>query len=162
MKPMDMNEFALRAEAIRPKLYRTAVMYMGSGHAGADALDEAVYRALKACRKLRRPEYFDTWMTRILINTCCDAIKKRRREEPAEDLGEETGDGENPYDALSLEDAVQRLPKDLKDVLVLRYFSGYSVKETADILGIPQGTAAGRERRALKLLRLELGEGDRI
>ena len=42
--------------------------------------------------------------------------------------------------------------------MILRYFTGYTLCEAAEILDIPQGTAATRERRALKLLRLELTE----
>ena len=41
---------------------------------------------------------------------------------------------------------------------ILRYFAGYTQAETARALNIPQGTAATRQRRALQLLRLELGE----
>ena len=44
------------------------------------------------------------------------------------------------------------------DVIILRYFAGYTLTETAETLKIPQGTAATRQRRALKLLRLELEE----
>ena len=54
-----------------------------------------------------------------------------------------------------------RLPEQLRTVVILRYFSGYTQAETAAALGIPQGTVATRQRRALALLRLELGEEDR-
>ena len=43
-------------------------------------------------------------------------------------------------------------------MIILRYFADYTQAETADTLGIPQGTVATRQRRALQLLRLELGE----
>ena len=46
----------------------------------------------------------------------------------------------------------------LRAVVVLRFFAGYTQAETAQALNIPQGTAATRQRRALALLRLELGE----
>ena len=51
-----------------------------------------------------------------------------------------------------------RLPEELKALVILRYFSGYTLRESAEILNIPQGTAATRQRRALALLRLELEE----
>ena len=54
--------------------------------------------------------------------------------------------------------AVRRLPEELRAVVILRYFAGYTQAETARALNIPQGTAATRQRRALQLLRLELGE----
>ncbi len=62
------------------------------------------------------------------------------------------------FDSLPLKEAMRRLPKELKDVVILRYFTGYTLVETAQALGIPQGTAATRQRKALSLLRLELEE----
>ena len=45
---MDMQTYARRVEAIRPKLYRTALCYLGSEAQAMDALDEAVYKGLCA------------------------------------------------------------------------------------------------------------------
>ena len=44
----------------------------------------------------------------------------------------------------------------MKNVIILRFFAGYTQAETADILKLPQGTVATRQQRALRLLRLEL------
>ena len=152
---MNMHEYAERVEGIREKLYRTAVLCLGSASDAEEALDEAVYRGLKACKRLREPAFFDTWMTRILLNVCYDEHRRRRREQSFEELPETSAEA---FDALPLKEAIRRLPRDLQDLVILRYFSGYTVRETAEILEIPQGTAATRERRALSLLRLELGE----
>ena len=64
----------------------------------------------------------------------------------------------NTSRARKAEEAVRRLPEELRAVVILRYFAGYTQAETARALNIPQGTAATRQRRALQLLRLELGE----
>lgn len=148
-----MNEFARRFKTAQDKLYRTAVVYLGDADAAEEALDEAAYRGLNACGRLREPDFFSTWITRILINACNDEIKRRRKHLSIEEIPETAAES---FDALPLREAVRRLPKELKDVVVLRYFSGYTIKETSEILGIPQGTAATRQRRALTLLRLEL------
>lgn len=152
---MDTGEFAVRVGEIRAKLYRTAMMYMGNEHAALDTLDEAVYKALRGCKKLRHPEFFDTWMTRILINECCTQLRRRKDELCFDELPETAAE---QFDALPLKEAVRSLPRDLRDVVVLRYFSGYTLRETAEILDIPPGTASTRQRRALELLRLELDE----
>lgn len=152
---MEPNEFAARAEQIKGKLYKTAVLYLGDESAAAEALDEAVYKALRGCKRLRQPEFFDTWMTRILINACCDELKRRKRQLSYDELPETAAEA---FDALPLREAVRRLPNELKELVILRYFSGYTLRETAEIMNIPQGTAATRQRRALELLRLELGE----
>ncbi|MCM1149461.1 MAG: sigma-70 family RNA polymerase sigma factor [Butyricicoccus sp.] len=150
---MNEKEFAVRAERLRARLYRCALMYMGNEHDALDALDEAVYKALRACRRLRQEEFFDTWMTRIVINQCRSQLRRRRNEVSLEELDEAAAER---FDALPLREAVRALPRELRDVVVLRYFSGYTLRETAEILEIPPGTAATRQRRALEALRLEL------
>ena len=154
---MNMETFVQRVEALRPKLYRTAFCYLGSEAMALDALDEAVYRGLRSLGKLRQQEYFDTWLTRILINECSRELKRSRRFQPLEDLPELTAE---EFDNLPLQEAIQRLPRELKDVVILRFFSGYSQTETAQTLEIPQGTVATRQRRALQLLKLELEEAN--
>lgn len=152
---MEMNEYANRVEALQNRLFRTAVLYLGSQSDAEEALDEAVYRGLKNCKKLREPACFNTWMTRILLNVCCDERRRRKREQSWEELPETAAEA---FDSLPLQEAVNRLPRELKELVILRYFTGYTLREAAEILDIPQGTAATRERRALKLLRMELGE----
>lgn len=150
---MTNDDFAGRIEQIRLKLYKTALLYLGDETAAMDALDEAVYKALKNIRKLRQPEYFDTWITRILINECHNENKRRNRWKPLEESPELSVED---YDSLPLREAIQKLPQELKEIVILRYFAGYTLAETSETLQIPQGTAATRQRRALKLLRLEL------
>lgn len=152
---MNMHEYASRVEAIQNKLFRTAMLYLGSESAAEEALDEAVYRGLKNCKSLRDPALFDTWMTRIVMNACCDEYRRRKREESWDELPETALE---TFDSLPLREAINRLPHELKELVILRYFTGYTLREASEILDIPQGTAATRERRALKLLRLELGE----
>lgn len=152
---MTKEEFALHIEEIKYKLYRTALLYLGNETLAADAVDESVYKALCSLRKLRQPEYFDTWMIRILINECYKELKRQKRSSSFEEFPETA---EEDFDGLPLKEAIAKLPKELKEVIILRYFSGYTLVETASILKIPQGTAASRQRRALSLLRLELEE----
>ena len=156
---MEMREYARRAEGVKQKLLRTALLYLGDESAAAEALDEAIYKGLLACRRLRQPEFFDTWMTRILINVCCTELRRRKRELHYEVLPETAVEA---YDALPLREAVFRLPGELKELVILRYFSGYTLREAAEILEIPQGTAATRQRRALQLLRLDLEEEEEV
>ena len=148
-------ELAQRAEEMKGRLYRTALLYLGGEAAALDAVDEAVYRAFLSHRKLRRPEHFNTWITRILINVCNDELRRRKREPSMAELPETAAE---QFDALPLRDAVERLPRELRAVVVLRYFSGYTLAETAEALGLPPGTVSTRQRKALSLLRLELGD----
>ena len=157
---MDKTEFAARVESVRQRLYRTAYLYLGSEADALETVDEAVYRALRALKKLREPEHFETWLTRILLNECHRELRRRKRV-AGEDALPDTA-GPDAYDALPLKEAVRRLPEELRAVVILRFFTGYTQAETAAALDIPQGTVATRQRRALALLRLELGEEESL
>lgn len=152
---MNSEEFAIRIESVRMKLYKTALIYLGSETLAMDAVDEAVFKALCGKGKLRQPECFDTWITRILINECYNELRRQRRLQPLDDLPEMAVES---FDSIPLKEAICKLPKELKDVIILRFFGGYTVVETAQTLRIPPGTVATRQRKALQVLRLELDE----
>lgn len=150
---MTEQEYIRRAEALKQRLYRTAALYLGGESAAVDAVDEAVYKGFCAYQKLRQPEFFDTWLTRILINVCNTELRRRKRELSMDELPETA---QEQFDALPLKEALRRLPRDLREVVVLRYFTGLTLEETARTLDIPRGTVSTRQKKALTLLRLEL------
>lgn len=154
---MKQSEYCTRSEVLREQLYRTAYLYLGSESAAVDAVDEAIYKGYLACRKLRQEEYFTTWLMRILINVCTDELRRRKRELAVESLPETA---QESFDALPLKEALRRLPDELHQVIVLRYFGGLTLAQTAETLGLPPGTVSTRQRRALALLKLELTDDE--
>ena len=150
---MTELEYLERAEEARGKLYRAALLTLGSESAAVDAVDEAVYKGYLSYQKLRQPQYLETWLVRILINICRDELRRRKRELAVEELPETA---QEAYDSLPLKEAVRRLPAQLRDVIVLRYFTGLTLEETAAALELPRGTVSTRQRRALALLKLDL------
>lgn len=152
---MKEDEFTARLEPLKPRLYRTALLYFGSESKAVDVVDEAVYRAWCKRKQLREPAAFERWLTRILINVCHNEQRRQSRFQPLEELPEQPVEY---YDNLPLKEAVGKLPESLKEVVILRYFAGYTQEETAQILNLPRTTVLSYQRRALALLRLELGE----
>ena len=150
---MKSDEFSNRVALVKPRLYRTALLYLGSESLAKDTVDEAEYKAFISLKKLRQPEFFETWLTRILINECKKALRRTKREVAYENIMEPSAED---FDTLPLKEAIRQLPHELREVIILRYFSGFTIVETAQSLGLPKGTVATRQRRALKLLRLEL------
>ena len=118
---VNHEEFAKRVEAVRARLYKTALTYLGSEALAVDAVDEAVYKALCGKWRLRQEEFFDTWITRILINECHNELRRQKRFHPLEELPETAAE---EFDSLPLKEALRKLPKELKDVIILRFFSG--------------------------------------
>lgn len=153
---MDMQEFSARVEAVRTRLYRTAYLYLANEEAALEAVDEAVFKALRALGRLREPKFFETWLTRILINECKKERKRLARLLPQDAAGERASEAD--YDSLPLKTAISHLPEELRAVVILRFFADYTLAQTAACLKLPQGTVATRQRRALQLLRLDLLE----
>ena len=154
---MDQHTYADRIGPLQPRLYRIALLHLGSEAAALDAVAEAVYRGLISVKKLREPAYFDTWMTRILLNECKKAWRRTKGELPLDQVPESAED-EQAFESLPLKEAIRQLPQELREVIILRYYADFTLAETAKSLDIPQGTVVTRQRRALKLLRLELLE----
>ena len=154
---MKEQEFVERLEVLKGRLYRTALLYLGGEAAALDAVDEAVYRGLVSCGRLRQEEFFTTWITRILINVCNDELRRRRREIAVEELPETAAEA---FDALPLRDAVARLPEKLRTAVHLYYAEGYSTEEIAALLGVPATTVRTRLHRARRQLKDLLGGMD--
>lgn len=150
---MDKTEFAAAVLAAEPTLYRVARSMLASEADALDAAQNAILRAWERLDSLRSPEYFRTWLVRILINECRSALRRRARfaGEPDESLpAPEPERYDELYAALYSLDEKYRLP------VTLHYLEGFRLAEIAEMLRLPQGTVATRLRRARELLREEL------
>ena len=150
---MTELEYLERAEEARGKLYRAALLTLGSETAAVDAVDEAVYKGYLSYRKLREPKYLETW---LVLNLCRDELRRRKRELAVEELPETAGEA---FDALPLKEAIRRLPAQLRDVIILRYFNGLTLEETAAALegAALRARARAKRRRAGKRWGISLG-----
>ena len=85
---MDKSEFTSAVLAAEPTLYRVARSMLASEADALDAAQNAILRAWERLDSLRSPEYFRTWLVRILINECRSALRRRARfaGEPDESL----------------------------------------------------------------------------
>ena len=149
---MDKDFFVQELEAHGGMLYRVACSILHDDDACRDALQDAALKAWEKRATLRQPQYFRTWVTRILINACYDTVKKRRRMVSIEEIHEPSAPPPDP--ALSL--ALAKLPEKLRLPLVLCYSEGMSYQEAADALRVPVATVRGRIHRAKGELRKEL------
>ena len=152
---ISKSEYVTQMEKCKKSLYRIAYSYMNNQALAMDALDEAIYKGYLNRKKLKSPEFFKTWLTRIVINECLQMLRKNKHEILIDQIPEETTE---EYDRLPIKEAIRKLSEDLSNIINLRFYGGYTLSETAVILEIPLGTVATRERKALALLRLELEE----
>ncbi len=154
---MDKREFNQRALGAAGKLHRIAYAILMREADCEDAVQEALLRAWAQREALRQPEFFETWLTRILINVSRSLLKKRgsRRETELAD----TIPAPKPRD-MALHEALCRLDGKLRLPLVMQHIEGYSVQEISEMLKLPRSTVKWRLHAARQKLRETLTEGD--
>lgn len=152
---MDRTTFQNRVLAAEQMLYRVSKTLLKRDEDCADAVQEAILKAWCALPRLREERYFTTWLTRILINECY-AIQRRNARFSDIEAIPETAAPEKEYS--SLYEALAALPEKTRITVELHYIEGYSVEETAKILGVPAGTVKSRLSGGRKLLKNFLEE----
>lgn len=153
---LDKETYLAFITSYKATMYRIAYGYLGRESAALDAVDEAVYQGYIHRRQLKERDYLKTWLTRILINECLRLLKTEKRFLPLDSLPDFPE--KDTEVTLPTRMAVQSLPEELRQVIVLRYFADHTLKETAKLLSLPEGTVATRARKALTLLRVELAD----
>jgi len=152
-------------EAMLPHLaaaYNLARWLTRNGPDAEDLVQDAYLRALKAFDGFRG-DNGRAWLLRIVRNTCYTWLQENRVQELATAFDEEvhaTEDGStNPEtlllrsaDKQFLNEALERLPLEFREVIVLRELEGLSYKEIAELAGIPVGTVMSRLARARERL----------
>ena len=166
MEEKDREIFINRINENRLKMYKTAIAILKNEDDANDAIQDALYSAYKNYDSLKEKSYFTTWIIRILINKCYDIINKNKKIAYIDDsITENTTGVEDNYEVeSSLEWVLNKIDKDLKEIVVLYYYDELPVGDIAEILEIPQGTVKSRLSRAReqirKIMKKEEGEFD--
>jgi len=159
-------------QALMPHLgaaYNLARWLTRDEHEAEDLVQEAYLRALKSFAGFHGAEG-RAWLLAIVRNTCYTWLQRKRARGPTTAFDEEihgvTGEKLDPETLLlrkedrdSVRQAVEALPVELREVVVLRELEGLSYKEIAAIAAIPMGTVMSRLARARTRLQLRLGGG---
>ena len=156
---MNKQEFTQRVLAMENRLYRISCGMLDNHQDRLDAVQEAVLKAWANVGRLREERYFETWLTRILINECHNLQSARKRSVALERIpepGAQAAEADHP-----LRDALAALSPELRLPVLLFYMEGYKTREVAQILRIPEGTVKTRLMRAKRKLKIMLEEGKR-
>ncbi len=156
---MTKEQFTTNILALEKKMYHTALAVLKNEDDCADAMQNAVMMAYEHLPDLKKPEFFSTWITRILLNECYKLIRsKKHTVEYGERIEAAIGAEDNPLEHSALFDEIMQLSENYRLPVVLHYIEGYSVKETAAILEITQAAVKQRLLRARKILKERFGE----
>ncbi|WP_338044946.1 sigma-70 family RNA polymerase sigma factor [Paenibacillus lignilyticus] len=145
-------------------IYRTAYVYLGSSEDALDVVQETAYKSYKAIATVKEPQYFKTWLIQIAIGCSIDMLRKRKKEvQWSPDLLDHLAAVKDEEDiplSVSLRDLIDYLTAEEKHVILLRFYYDITIREAAEMMGIPLGTGKTLLYRALKKLRMRVEEGD--
>jgi RNA polymerase sigma-70 factor (ECF subfamily) len=152
----DRMAFEQLVERCIDHAYRRARAILGNDADARDATQDAFLDAWRQRARLRDPSRFDAWLGRIVVNSCRELLRGRRRRAVREiavaDLGDPldvvpTGDpapDERTMALDTLERAFERLSIPERTILVLHHLEHQPVAEIAATLDIPEGTVKSR------------------
>ena len=160
----DLEAFEELMHARIDAVYRVSFAITGDEADARDATQETFIAAWRQIRRLRDIERFDAWLQRIAINSARMTLRahgrRRVREIPSGDVAALAAvvDQRPPAmtDADRLGVALDRLPLDQRELLVLHHLEGHEVAEIAAILEIPVGTVKSRLHTARRSLQAAL------
>jgi RNA polymerase sigma factor (sigma-70 family) len=113
---------------------------------GEDALQETLMVVLRNLPALRDPAAWRAWVRRIAVRESLRMVRDNR-EVSMRDLPEAMASSDLDT-ALDVRDTLRKLPAQQRAVLVLRNLEDLSEQETAEVLGVPEGTVKSRLHRA--------------
>lgn len=161
----DDVAFSKLIKACKENLYKIAFAYLKNEEEALDIVSDTIYKAYMNINKLENPQYFNTWITRILINNAINRLKKNNRiiliDEYEKIEGFNTQLSDIEFDVsrrVDLYSAIDQLNVKSKSIIILKYFQDMTISEISEVLKIPEGTIKVYLHRALKKLKIELKE----
>lgn len=161
----DKKAFDLLVLKYQQKICNLISRYIRDPHEVLDVSQEAFIKAYRALPQFRGDSAFYTWLYRIAINTAKNYLVAQGRRPPTDDVEaetaeqmdigvrlKETGTPENHVlteeISMTVQQAIEDLPEDLRTAIILRELEGMSYEEIANAMSCPVGTVRSRIFRA--------------
>lgn len=160
----DNSNKALIEQIIMEKYdqyYRLAYSYVHNESDACDIVQTGAYKAIKNSHTLKKPEYAQTWIYRIMLNECFQHLRQPKvfSYETMQEQNElDLGYIENNYEDIDLQRAIDSLSDKDKAIVILKYFEDKTLEEIAEILDENISTVKSRLYRSMGKLRKVLSE----
>ncbi len=162
----DASAFSELLGAHEQKMYAVCYRMCSNEYDAQDCLQEAMLRAYKALPRFKGESAFATWLYRIAMNTCLDALR-RKKSQASTSLDSLLSEGWSPQSNSESPDehvirsernrvlhaAIAELPEEMRAAIVLRDVHEMSYDEIAEILNVNIGTVKSRISRGREKLR---------
>ena len=143
--------YAVLVKRYYRSVFAVCLGVLGNIHDAEDMAQETMLKGFHKIRNLNSSEKYEAWIMRIARNLCIDFLrrKKRTKEIIIEHMMEPKGRVNENHD---LQQAVRRLPQELRLPLTMYYFEQKNAKNIAEKLDISHSGACQRIRQARKML----------
>lgn len=157
----NKESFGILIKSNKEYLYKMAFLYVKDEQDALEVIHETVYRAFLNIEKLKKAKFFNTWITRILINVSIDFLKRKGKNQM---LDESTPIIKekceiSTEEKLDLYNAIDLLNDNYKTVIIMMYFNDMKIKDISKVMETPENTVKTYLRRAKQALGEILKEG---
>ena len=157
----DPDQYAALVDTYKDMAYNIAFRMLGDADAAKDMAQESFISAYNALGEFKFNSRFSSWLYRIVVNKCRDHFRAGRETVPVGEICEYVaGTGRSPEQAASCRqtgDAVQQalngLPPDYREVIILKHIEGLDYQEIADLLEVSVSALKVRAHRGREMLR---------
>jgi RNA polymerase sigma-70 factor (ECF subfamily) len=141
------------------QLHRLARLTSRTPEDADDALQDAMLSAHRAAGSFRHDAAVSSWLYRIVVNACLDRLRRNKTHPTATlddvyPIADRTAEVDT---AIVVQRALMRLPVEQRAAVVAVDMQGYSIADTARMLGVAEGTVKSRCARARARLAVMLG-----
>lgn len=141
-------------------MYRLAFCYVKQEQDALDILSESTFKAYSSRQQLKEPEYFDSWMGKIVIRSSLDYLKKRKVLSLEADVDDEIADVDGGIDQfeqseirLDVYAAMDQIQPEERTYIILKYFEDKSFLEISQMMDVPESTVKTKVYRSLKKMK---------
>ncbi len=169
-KSGDEKSFESLILSCQSKAYNIAIRYLKNEEDALDALQESFIKIFRHLNSFKEDSRFDTWVYRIVVNTCNDMLRKNSNRKITDSIFKTEDDKEtiieipdtsgSPEEALDRKEktehilmCLEKLSQEQKEIIVLRDVHGFSYDEISEILECSIGTVKSRINRSRLRLR---------
>lgn len=143
----DADAFTELMQSQMQNMYKTARALLPVDEDAADAISDTILACWEKLEQLKKPEYFRTWMTRILINKCNDILRKKKEVYLTDEIQDEAAAASEEYDNIEWLETMKSLDEKYRLVMILHYVNGLKAAEISTVLHIPVSTVRTRLSR---------------
>jgi len=161
----DMYAFEILVKRYQEKIYNICYRFMGDRQEAFDCAQDTFVKIYENIKSFKHLSSFSTWSYRIAVNTCKNRLSswQYQRMKKTFSLGEKSSDIQNNdspaqnLEKLRIQEMVQKaidaLPFDCKEMIILRDIQQFSYEEIVKITGLPLGTVKSKIARAREKLK---------